>query len=169
MKRTISCFLMFLFLAVLVLSYPVQIALAEPRGTLGCGGAHFFRLGGSEFSNTLYRFRNFNSDRTLTITEITVFATDGTVLATFSPGSFPTGFDDVLGPNQTTGFDTVNVLGSNPPGPPAPGLLQTIVKWEGGGNALYGVTVRIDRARDPATGAIGATRGRDHTDCLVLK
>jgi hypothetical protein len=167
--KTFVSLLLPVFLAVSVLSYPAPVA-AERTSTQGCGGAHFFRQSGNEISTTFYRFRNFNSDRTLTITEITIFATDGTVLATLSPGSFPAGFDHVLGPNQTTGFDTEDIFGNSPSGaPPAPGLLQAIVKWEGGGNALYGITVRIDRARDAGTGAIGLTRGRDHNDCLVLK
>lgn len=170
MKIIIGLSFTLLVVVASVLPYPAEGGNRARGGTLACGGAHLFRLGNSEIAITLYRFRNFNSNRTLTITQVTIFATDGTVLATLVPGSFPAGFDNVLGPNQTTGFDTIDIFGSSPPGPPQPGLLQAIVQWNAdrSANILDGLTVRVDRARDATSGAIGATRGRDHTECVSL-
>lgn len=161
--KTFSSFFLVLFFLVLA---PAHSPSAEgaSQGILGCAGFHSFAASGNELRQTLYRFRNFNSDRTQTITQITIYSADGNVLALLLPGGFPAGFNNVLGPHQTSGFSTSNVFASNA----SPGLLQAIVHWEadrGGGNALYGVTVRADIALN----LDGATRGRDVTDCISLR
>lgn len=160
--KTFSSFFLVLFFLVLA---PMHSPSAEgaSQGILGCAGFHSFAVGGTELRQTLYRFRNFNSDRTQTITQITIYSADGNVLALLLPGGFPAGFNNVLGPHQTSGFSTTSILSNA-----SPGLLQAIVHWEadrGGGNALYGVTVRADNALDSA----GPTRGRDVTDCISLR
>lgn len=161
--KTSNGFLLVFFFLLLAPVHPSS-AQGASEGTLGCAGFHSFAVGGTELRQTLYRFRNFNSDRTLTITQITIYAADGNVLAQLLPGGFPAGFNHVLGPHQTSGFSTTSIL----PSGASPGLLQAIVHWEadrGGGNALYGVTVRADNAVDSA----GPTRGRDVTDCISLR
>lgn len=165
--KTRGSFSLAIVLALLALVH-ARSAEADSQGILGCGGFHSLALSGNELRQTLYRFRNFNSDRTLTINQITIYAADGSVLATLAPGGFPAGFNPILGPNQTAGFSTSDVFGSSA----SLGLLQAVVNWEtdrNPANALYGVTLRVDNARDAGTGAIGQTRGRDITDCIALR
>lgn len=146
----------------------LSLALAAPAAysaELGCMGGYNFRLGGNEIDTTHYRFRNFNANRTLTITAIDIYAFDGTVLFSLSAGSFPTEFNPVLGPRQTTGLNLEDLFGNNQ----APNnFVQTVVTWEADrprADPLYATAARITRARNATTGAQGETKARAVLTC----
>lgn len=111
-----SFFKQFIFVGSL-LAVGVQPVFAQAlewakEGTLACIGNHALRQGGSEITFTGYTFRNFNTSTSITIDSITIFDADGRVLSTMTPGSFPSGFNDLIGPNQTAHFNTRNVFGN---------------------------------------------------------
>jgi hypothetical protein len=137
-------------------------------GTLGCGGNHSRRLGGTELTFTSYTFRNFNTNRTLIIDDIRIFAADGTNLASFPP--FPVGFNNVLGPNQTASFTTIDVFGT---ASVAPTPIQLVVKWRTAdgesGLQLWGTFGRQDRELDPSTNDLLEQRTRGPVWCATLK
>lgn len=157
-----------LILSLFVAASPVVAQPLEKSkgGKLACPGFHSILGDGSEITSFAYPLRNFNSDQTLTITNVTIYAADGTVVGMFPP--FPVGFDNVLGPNETTIFNTQTVFGDAPPGP---GLLQVIVDWtaDGKGFDLFSHIVRIVRARNPGTGDILETRATAALRCVTLK
>jgi hypothetical protein len=132
---------------------------------LGCMGGYNFRLGGDEIDTTHYRFRNFNANRTLTITAIDIYAFDGTALFNLSAGSFPATFNPVLGPHQTTGLNLEDLFGNNE----APNnFVQTVVTWEADrprADPLYATAARITRARNAVTGVQGETKARAILTC----
>jgi hypothetical protein len=159
-------------------SLALCFALASPaafsgedkdKDKLGCIGQYKFRQKGTEVDTTHYRFRNFNANRTLTVTSITIYAFDGTVVASFSGNTFPADFNPVLGPNQTAALNLEDVFG-NTQAPGDDGHLQTIVTWQadGGGNPLHLSAGRITRQRD-AAGNQGETRARAILRCEALK
>src|SRR6185295_4137124 len=79
-----------------VFPFALSLLLAAPAAysvEVGCIGQYNFRQGGTEIDTTHYRFRNFNSDRTLTVTSVTIYAFDGTTLFGFSGRNFPAGFN----------------------------------------------------------------------------
>ena len=165
----------FLLIVGLVFLLPVAavpifaVQLEEGRqGTLGCGGNHRRRLGGTELTFTSYTFRNFNTDRTLIIDDIKIFAADGTTLANFPP--FPAGFNNVLGPNQTTPFSTLDIFGT---ADVAPTPIQLVVNWRTAddrkGLQLWGTFGRQDRERDPSTNNLLEQRTRGPVWCATLK
>jgi len=139
------------------------------EGTLGCIGNHRRRLGGTELTSTGYSFRNFNSNRTLIIDDITIFAADGTTLATMPP--FPAGFTSVLGPNESTNFNTTDIFGT---ASQSPRPLQLVVNWRSAngrnGLELWGNTARKDQRRDPAgPDSLEEQRSRGNLRCATLK
>lgn len=146
----------------------LSLALAAPSAfsaELGCLGAYNFRLNGTEIDTTHYRLRNFNANRTLTITAIKIYAFDGTLLFDLGPGGFPAGFNPVLGPHQTTEFDLETFFGASEP---AVSHLQTIITWNADrpqADRLYATAHRLTRARNPATGAQGETKARAVLTC----
>jgi hypothetical protein len=146
----------------------LSLALAAPAAfsaELGCQGGYNFRLSGTEIDTTNYRFRNFNANRTLTITAINVYAFDGTVLFSLAAGSFPATFNPVLGPHQTTGLNLDDLFGNNE----APNnFVQTVVTWEADrprADPLYATAARITRARNAVTGVQGETKARAILTC----
>ena len=157
-----------------VLPVVLSLALAAPAAfsaELGCIGGYNFRQGGTEIDTTHYRLRNFNHHRTLSVTAITVYAFDGTTLFSLLPGSFPPGFNAVLGPHQTTGLELEDLFGNNQ----APNnFVQTVITWEadrghGGFERLDVTAARITRARNAATGDQGQTRARAIVRCRELR
>ena len=144
------------------------------EGTLACVGNHELRRGGTETTFTSYNFRNFNADNAITITNITIYDADGVVLKDM-PGRDPfppaPDFISVIGPNQTSNFNTQDVFGNgNIPGPVRTPL-QMIVRWGATerGAALYGSAARQDRGRDPAGGNNLEQRARSLVRCVSLK
>ncbi len=158
-----------------VLPVVLLLALAAPAALsaeLGCIGGYNFRQGGGEIDTTHYRFRNFNDHRTLTVTGITIYAFDGTALFNFSAGSFPAGFDPVLGPHHSRGLNLEAVFGNTEA--PGDGFVQTVVSWEadrgrGGATPLYVTGARITRARNVANGNQGETRARSIVACREIR
>lgn len=146
----------------------LSLALAAPSAfsaELGCQGGYNFRLGGEEIDTTHYRFRNFNANRTLTITAIKIYAFDGALLFDLAPGGFPAGFNPVLGPHQTTGLNLEDLFGNTE----APNnFVQTVVAWEADrprADPLYVTAARITRARNATTGVQGETKARALLTC----
>jgi len=153
----------------LCLAVASPAALARDDNKLGCIGQYKFRQKGTEVDTTHYRFRNYNDNRTLTVTSITIYAFDGSTVAAFSGNDFPAGFNPVLGPHQATGFNLEDVFGGTQ-APGDEGHLQTIVTWQGeGGSPLDVHAGRVTRQRDPATGNQGETRARAIRQCVPVK
>lgn len=170
-----SFFKQFIFVGSL-LAVGVQPVFAQAlewakEGALACVGNHNVRRGGSEITFTGYTFRNFNTDTAITIDSITIFDANGRVLSNMTPGSFPSGFNDLIGPNQTAHFNTRNVFGNFNIRPPALTPLQTIVTWTASerGEALFGNAGRQNHGRNPNTGAIREQRARGILRCVSLK
>jgi hypothetical protein len=144
---------------------------AASSAELGCIGGYNLRQNGTELDTTHYRFRNFNSHRTLTVTAVTIYAFDGTPLFALSAGSFPATFNPVIGPHQTTGIELEDLFGNNQ----APNnFVQTVIAWEGDRGRgdfepLHVAAARITRARVKATGDQGETRARGFLACRNLK
>lgn len=170
-----NLFRQFMFILYLLAVGP-QLVFAQPlerakEGTLACIGNHHLRLGGSEITFTGYTLRNFNAETSITIESITLFDADGVVLSAMTPGSFPSGFKDMLGPNQTTSFTTRDIFGDSNIRPSAQIPLQTLVKWTATsrGVALFGNSARQDRGLDSVGGAIREQRARGIMRCVALK
>ena len=159
----VFCVFIGLLLSLSVIPVSAQQLERGASGKLGCIGNHKFRLGGGEISLTSYVFRNFNPDTTLTVTGISFYAADGTVLL-----SMP-GF--VLGPNRTASFDTIGVFGSSPSGAPTSEPLQVIVNWTASARALdlFVTATRQERGRDTTTGALLEQRTRSGNRCVTLR
>lgn len=151
------------------------------RGTLACGGLHDTRLLGTELSFTVYVFRNFNPGTTITIDDITIYDANGAVLRSMpAPNPFPAGFNNILGPHDTTKFETTDVFGlvAIPLPPGIEPLLQVIVNWTASarGFDLFGNIARRDRERIPGTvgppptpPSLGESRGRGLMRCVTLR
>jgi len=159
----------------MLLSAGFQQALAleldrAREGTLACVGNHLLRQGGSEISFSGYSFRNFNPNSEITIDSVTIYDAKGTILTSLVGGMFPPGFNQVLGPNQTTSFTTRDIFGDSDIRSRAAIPLQTIVKWRADkrGFALFANVARQDRGRDRITGAIREQRARGIIPCAAL-
>jgi hypothetical protein len=155
--------------AVIVLFFAIGSGVAQEietgrHGTLGCIGKHFFRPGEIELTNLA--FRNFNSDQTVRITDITIFSDTGAILVRPSP--FPGPFA-VLGPHQSVELSTTDVFGNAPPGP-ASELFQIVVNWvsDGKGLALFGHAARLTLERNETTGVLGGVKARGLLRCVTL-
>lgn len=155
----------------LSLSLVAPGALAQPLeqsrgGRLGCPGFQLVTTNPDEITFFAYPMHNYNPDRTLTITSMTIYDTDGTVLKAFPvPDPFPAGFNNVLGPFQTTIFSTLAVFGSDA----SPGLMEVIVNWTADGKAfdLFANITRI--VRGPASEVDQETRGTAMLRCVTLR
>jgi hypothetical protein len=152
----------------------LSLTLAAPNaysGELGCLAGYNFRQAGAELDTTHYRFRNFNPERTLTITSIAIYAFDGSVLYSHSTSGLPPSLNPTLLPHQTTGFELEDIFGKREfPN----NYAQAVITWEadrGRGPVvpLDGVATRITRERVPATGAQGDTRARAILGCRELE
>ena len=145
----------------------LSLALVTPAAfsaELNCIGSYHIRLGGKELDTTNYRFRNFNHNRTLTVTNITIYGVDGGILFNLSGKGFPRDFNAVLSPHQTTGLNLEDLFGTTPP----PGaFLQTVVTWEAdqGRGPLEPLHVTAGRITRGGLGGDGETRARAIVDC----
>jgi len=162
-----------LFVTVTVLPSSAQELERGARGTLACGGNHDIRLGGTEVTFTGYTFRNFNSSTTITIDDITIYDSTGVVLRSMpAPDPFPAGFNNILGPHETTNFDTTDLFGLSGSGVPANRPLQAILNWTAsrGGFDLFGHMARMDRERIPGSPpSQGESRARGLLRCVTLR
>ena len=137
------------------------------NGTLVCIIFQRLRLSGNEISFTGVALRNFDPVSTITIDELTIYAGNGDVLKTLI--NLPVAFKDVLPPNQSTKFNTIEIFGK---GLPAPRPSQLVIRWSNDvkGLELFGNTARVDRARtlgSPPT--IDQTRSRGNLRCAPVK
>ncbi len=161
----------FRIFVVLVLSLLVVPPLVSAK-KLGCKAFHGFRLGGAEFRSTSIEFRNFDSNTTLTIDEITIFDADGTTLKELSLGEIILTNGTVLGPHSATRLSLDSgVFGRNLVDAPEPTPIQVIVDWSesGKGNKLIAHAVIRSRQRDTTTGSLGQERSRNVHECVKLK
>jgi hypothetical protein len=149
-------------------------AATARQGTIRCGGNNFLRLGGAEIQFASWVFRNFDSSQDITINRMRIFDATGAVLLDSAASTLPLSDEgnigpgnNVLGPNQTTQFDSNTLI---------PFLAQTNrpvqleLQWSAAKAALTldGITVRVSRQRDPSTGAQLAERGRHAVECRTI-
>jgi hypothetical protein len=147
-------------------------------GVLRCGGTSSLRLGGTEAQFTAWDLRNLSSTTPITIERVTFFAATGTVLfdstvsglPPFNAG-VPVGAaynNNILGPNQTTGLTSFDVVGFVLD----PTLLPLQVEFVWSATAqvppLDVRTIRLSRERNPSTGALGADRARGDFNCVPI-
>lgn len=145
MNTTIKKLIGMVSLLLIVSSTAIAQELERGRdGTLACGGSHGFRNGNTEITFTNYLFRNFNERTTITIESITLYSADGMVVSDMPyPNPFPSGFDNVLDPNQTAQLSTRDIFGDSPATAPPSNQLQAIVKWTADARGLLQcVTIR---------------------------
>lgn len=146
------------------------------QGVIRCGGNHFVRLGGSEVHFTSYPVRNFDSTGSIRIDRMRLFDGLGNVLFdSVTAGGLPPsesgllgGAANVLGPNQSVLFDTLDM--GIPFQSPATRPLQLEIEWSSPKSVLSldAFTIRISRQRDPLTGAILTERGRHAGECRSI-
>jgi hypothetical protein len=162
-------------------SFAVSAADSERAkgGVLRCGGTSSLRLGGTEAQFTAWDLRNLSSTTPITIERVTFFAATGTVLFDSSLSGLPpfnAGVpvgaaynNNILGPNQTTGLTSLDVVAlSNLP----PTLLPLQVEFVWSATArvppLDVRTIRLSRERNPTTFALGADRARGDFNCVPI-
>ena len=139
-------------------------------GVLRCGGTSSLRLGGTEAQFAAWDLRNLSSTTPITVERVTFFAATGAVLfdsrvsglPPFNAG-VPLGpANNILGPNQTTGLTSFDVVGVGFVLDPT--LLPLQVEFVWSATALVPPldvrTIRLSRERNPSTGALGADRAR---------
>jgi hypothetical protein len=144
-------------------------------GVLRCGGTSSLRLSGTEAQFAAWDLRNLSSTTPITIERVTFFAATGAVLfdsrvsglPPFNSG-VPLGpTNNVLGPNQTTGLTSFEVVGFVDPT-----LVPFQVEFVWSATArvppLDVRTIRLSRERNPSTGALGADRARGDFNCIPI-
>lgn len=137
-------------------------------GSHGCTGNHGARLGGTVEQFTVWNFRNFNTDRTININSVRVYAADGVVIYDAPAiNGFPGGFKTVLSPHQSTQLRSFAIFSGALPRSQRP--IQLVADWAiaGGDKAL---PPRIGRVRVDRS----ALNGEDHSrfggdGCKLLK
>ena len=141
------------------------------KGKLACVVGHRFRNNGNELTFTGVRFRNFDPTATLTIEDIKIYSGAGVVLKDFVDLQ-PLLFNgEILGPNQTTGFDTIDVFGATDPGA-GNRPVQIVVKWSSNERfslELWGNVARTDRKRDKTDGSLGQRLARGLLRCARFR
>lgn len=148
-------------------------------GVLRCGGTNNSRLNGSEMQFTGWDLRNLSSTTSITVERVTIFAATGAVLfdsrvlgqlPAFTAG-VPLGpNNNVLGPNQTTGLSSLDVLWDLPA---ELRPIQVEFVWSAPARVppLDVRTIRISRERIAgATGGftLGADRARGDFSCISI-
>ncbi len=150
-------------------------------GVLRCGGTNNLRLDGTEIQFTAWDFRNLSSTVSITVERVVIFDAYGNVLFNSSVAGLPpflagvylgpaTGVaaaNNVLGPNQTTGLSSYDVIGFLPP---AQRPIQVEFAWSAPTRVppLDVRTIRLSRERNPATGAQLADRARGDFSCVSI-
>ena len=145
-------------------------------GVLRCGGTSSLRLSGTEAQFAAWDLRNLSSTTPITVERVTFFAATGVVLfdsklsglPPFNAG-VPLGpANNILGPNQTTGLTSFDVVGfiTDPTLLP----LQVEFVWSATARVppLDVRTIRLSRERNPTSGALGADRARGDFNCVPI-
>lgn len=153
-------------------------------GTLACGGNQLIRNGGTEFHQTNYVFRNFNSFESIDINRIRVYDANGSLLSDYSGAALPDFTNSVLGPldNSLQPYQTAQLgtrsffgdLGLSKSQRP----LQVLIDW----SAYVPVTplkvslVRVVRERIVTTDSLGnqvvkqgVERSRHRSGCKAIE
>lgn len=95
----------------LILGSVATTALADEivlSGSIACPAAYHIRLGGTEMHDRAYGLRNFNSNRTITITRVRAWKNDGTIAFDGVPTAG--GFKSILKPHESARLRASNVL-----------------------------------------------------------
>lgn len=159
-------------------SFAVSAADSERAkgGVLRCGGTNSLRMSGTEAQFTAWDLRNLSSTTPITIERVTFFAATGTVLFDSSLSGLPPfnagvpvgAANNILGPNQTTGLTSLDVVGFVLD----PTLLPLQVEFVWSATArvppLDVRTIRLSRERNPTTFALGADRARGDFNCVPI-
>lgn len=159
-------------------SFAVSAADGERTkgGVLRCGGTSSLRLGGTEAQFAAWDLRNLSSTTPITVERVTFFAATGAVLfdsrvsglPPFNAG-VPLGpANNILGPNQTTGLTSFDVVGFITDATLLP--LQVEFVWSSTARVppLDVRTIRLSRERNPSTGALGEDRARGDFNCVPI-
>ena len=151
-------------------------------GVLRCGGTNSLRLSGTEIQFTAWDLRNLSSASSVTVERVKVFDAYGNVLFDSSSSGLPPFLagvylgpatnmapaNNVLGPNQTTGLSSYDVVGFLTP---AQRPIQVEFAW----SAPIAVppldvrAIRLSRERNPATGEQLADRARSDFSCVSIR
>lgn len=164
-------------------SFAVSAADSERAkgGVLRCGGTSSLRLGGTEAQFTAWDLRNLSSTTPITIERVTFFAATGTVLFDSSVSGLPpfrAGVpvgaaynNNILGPNQTTGLTSFDVVGVGFVGNPTLLPLQVEFVWSATAQVppLDVRTIRLSReVLSISPLALGADRARGDFNCVPI-
>jgi hypothetical protein len=147
-------------------------------GVLRCGGTSFLRQGGTEAQFTAWDLRNLSSTTSITVERVTFYAATGAVLfdsrvsglPAFNAG-VPLGpTNNVLGPNQTTGLTSLDVVGVGFLADLTQLPFQVEFVWSAPVRVppLDVRTIRLSRQRDTVTGALLAERSRGDFNCISI-
>ncbi|KJV06020.1 hypothetical protein [Methylocucumis oryzae] len=89
--------------------FAIDKAIKAVSGEIGCYGNH------NEDSVSSTIFRNFDPKKSISITKITVYKSDGSLMQELSPAGFPSGFNEIMVPFSANTLSTSTLFpGQNP-------------------------------------------------------